>query len=69
MESSSTLATSSSSAPYLKRLRQREQFDLLRAAAWAEWAGWTCKEWRRSLLPDVQRQVDSFFVSDGAFLG
>ena len=39
---------------YLKRLRQREQFELLRAA---EWAGWTCEDWRRSLLPDVQRQV------------
>ncbi len=24
-------------------------------AAWAEWAGWICKERRRSLLPDVQR--------------
>jgi hypothetical protein len=39
MESSSTLATSSSSAPYLKRLRQREQFDLLRAAAWGGTGG------------------------------
>ena len=24
-------------------------------AAWAEWAGWTCKERQRSLLPDAQR--------------
>ena len=27
----------------------------VRRAAWAEWAGWICKERRRSLLPDVQR--------------
>ena len=26
-----------------------------RAVAWAEWAGWTCKERKRSLLPDAQR--------------
>ena len=27
----------------------------VRRVAWAEWAGWTCKERQRSLLPDVQR--------------
>jgi hypothetical protein len=27
----------------------------LRAVAWAEWAGWTCKERQRSLLPDARR--------------
>ena len=30
----------------------------VRRAAWAEWAGWTCKERQRSLLFDAQRQVD-----------
>ena len=24
-------------------------------AAWVEWAGWICKEQKRSLLPDAQR--------------
>jgi hypothetical protein len=27
----------------------------VRRAAWAEWAAWTCKERKRSLLPDAQR--------------
>jgi len=29
----------------------------VRRAAWAEWAGWTCKERQRSVRPDVQRLV------------
>jgi hypothetical protein len=29
-----------------------------RAAAWAAWAAWTCKEQKRSLLPDAPRLVD-----------
>ena len=30
----------------------------LRAVAWAEWAGWTCKEPEGSLLFDAQTSID-----------